>query len=123
MDNNISKKTGKPKRALTEKQKEALAKGRAKRAENLANGITKSKPGVKNTADYLTGLVHGIEMDRRIVKRELDPYNKALDRLDGEFGVDVVDITDPKVKQYIKRNLTPKQMEALAKGREKRRQK
>lgn len=116
----MSSKEAKPKRTPTQKQLDTLAKGRAKRAENLTNGITEFKPGVKNTADYLTGLVHGIEMDKKIVRLEDKPYNNVLDRLDGDFGVDVIKISDPKVKPYVKKVLTQKKFNALTKCREKR---
>ena len=55
------------KKQLTQKQLDALARGRAKRMENIKNGVKTERKKWINTKsdDYLAGLIRGIEMDRK----------------------------------------------------------
>ena len=66
------------KRPLTQKQLDALARGRAKRMENIKNGVKTERRKKINTKsdDYLAGLIRGIEMDRRVVKLENKAYGR-----------------------------------------------
>ena len=79
------------KRPLTQKQLDALARGRAKRMENIKNGVKTERRKKINTKsdDYLAGLIRGIEMDRRVVKLENKAYGNAYDLL-AESGLGVV---------------------------------
>ena len=81
------------KRKLSQKQLEALERGRAKRLENIKNGVKTTRKKKINTKsdDYLAGLIRGIEMDRRIVKLENKAYGKAYDLLI-ENGLGVEDL-------------------------------
>ena len=109
------------KKQLTQKQLEALARGRAKRLENIKNGIKTERKKKINTKsdDYLAGLIRGIEMDRRIVKLENKAYGKAYDLL-VEKGLGIEDLPYKKknVKQYSPKKISEKQKQALARGRE-----
>ena len=109
------------KKQLTQKQIDALARGRAKRLENIKNGIKTERKKKINTKsdDYLAGLIRGIEMDRRIVKLENKAYGKAYDSLI-ENGLDIEDLPYKKknVKQYSPKKISESQKQALARGRE-----
>ena len=109
------------KRPLTQKQLDALARGRAKRMENIKNGVKTERRKKINTKsdDYLAGLIRGIEMDRRVVKLENKAYGNAYDLL-AEKGIDVEDLPYKKksIKQYRPKKISEKQKQALAKGRE-----
>ena len=108
------------KRPLTQKQLDALARGRAKRMENIKNGVKTERRKKINTKsdDYLAGLIRGIEMDRRVVKLENKAYGDAYDLL-YENGLDVEDLPFKKknIKQYKPKKISNKQKQALAKGR------
>ena len=110
----------KPKRKLTEKQLAALAAGRAKRAENIKNGIKTERKKKINTKsdDYLAGVIRGIEMDRRIAGLEDKQYKRTLDELDQRgYEVNKLPYIKKNVKQYQKKELSQKQLDALAAGR------
>ena len=105
------------KKQLTQKQLDALALGRAKRMENIKNGVkTERKKRINTKRD---GLIRGIEMDRRVVKLENKAYGDAYDLL-AENGLGVEDLPYEKksVKQYVPKKLSEKQKQALAKGRD-----
>ena len=108
------------KKKLSQKQLDALAQGRAKRMENIKNGIKTERKKKINTKsdDYLAGLIRGIEMDRRVVKLENKAYGDAYDLL-YENGLDVEDLPFKKknIKQYKPKKISNKQKQALAKGR------
>ena len=109
------------KKQLTQKQIDALARGRAKRLENIKNGIKTERKKKINTKsdDYLAGLIRGIEMDRRIVKLENKAYGKAYDLLiENGLGVEDLPYKKKNVKQYSPKKISEKQKDALARGRE-----
>ena len=115
----ITKKT--TKKTLSQKQKDALARGRAKRLENIKNGIKTERKKKINTKsdDYLAGLIRGIEMDRRIVKLENKAYGKAYDLLtENGLGIEDLPYKKKNVKQYSPKKISEKQKDALARGRE-----
>ena len=109
------------KRPLSQKQMDALARGRAKRLENIKNGVKTTRKKKINTKsdDYLAGLIRGIEMDRRIVKLENKAYGKAYDLLiENGLGVEDLPYKKKNVKQYSPKKISEKQKDALARGRE-----
>ena len=109
------------KKQLTQKQIDALARGRAKRLENIKNGIKTERKKKINTKsdDYLAGLIRGIEMDRRIVKLENKAYGKAYDLLiENGLGVEDLPYKKKSVKQYSPKKISESQKQALARGRE-----
>ena len=109
------------KKQLTQKQLEALARGRAKRLENIKNGIKTERKKKINTKsdDYLAGLIRGIEMDRRIVKLENKAYGKAYDSLiENGLGIEDLPYKKKNVKQYSPKKISESQKQALARGRE-----
>ena len=109
------------KKTLSQKQKDALARGRAKRLENIKNGIKTERKKKINTKsdDYLAGLIRGIEMDRRIVKLENKAYGKAYDLLtENGLGIENLPYKKKNVKQYSPKKISEKQKDALARGRE-----
>ena len=112
----------KQKKQLTKKQLDALARGRAKRMENIKNGVKTERKKKINTKsdDYLAGLIRGIELDRRVVRLEYPHRNDAYDELDAR-GYDVENLPYQKynVKEYEPKKLSQKQLDALARGREK----
>ena len=105
------------KRPLTQKQLDALALGRAKRMENIKNGVNTERTKRINTKR--AGLIRGIEMDRRVVKLENKAYGDAYDLL-AENGLGVEDLPYKKknIKQYSPKKISEKQKQALARGRE-----
>ena len=109
------------KKQLTQKQIDALARGRAKRLENIKNGIKTERKKKINTKsdDYLAGLIRGIEMDRRIVKLENKAYGDAYDLLiENGLGVEDLPYKKKNVKQYSPKKISENQKQALARGRE-----
>ena len=109
------------KKKLTQKQLDALAKGRAKRMDNIKKGIKTERRKKINTKsdDYLAGLIRGIEMDRRIVKLENKAYGKAYDLLtENGLGIEDLPYKKKNVKQYSPKKISESQKQALAKGRE-----
>ena len=108
------------KRPLTQKQIDALARGRAKRMENIKNGIKTERKKRINTKsdDYIAGFIRGIEMNRRVVKLENKAYGDAYDLL-AEKGLSAEDLPYKKknVKQYSPKKISENQKQALAKGR------
>ena len=89
------------KRPLTQKQIDALARGRAKRMENIKNGIKTERKKRINTKsdDYIAGFIRGIEMNRRVVKLENKAYGNAYDLL-AEKGLSAEDL--PYKKKNVK---------------------
>ena len=109
------------KKQLTQKQIDALARGRAKRMENIKNGVKTERKKKINTKsdDYLAGLIRGIEMDRRIVKLENKAYGKAYDLLiENGLGIEDLPYKKKNVKQYSPKKISESQKQALARGRE-----
>ena len=109
------------KKTLSQKQKDALARGRAKRLENIKNGIKTERTKKINTKsdDYLAGFIRGIEMDRRIVKLENKAYGKAYDLLtENGLGIENLPFKKKNIKQYSPKKISEKQKDALARGRE-----
>ena len=110
------------KKKLTQKQLDALARGRAKRMDNIKKGIKTERRKKINTKsdDYLAGVIRGIEMDRRITRLENEPRNNAYVELFDNRGIEHL----PYMKndlEYIPKKLTQKQLDALARGRDTRR--
>ena len=109
------------KKQLTQKQLEALARGRAKRLENIKNGIKTERKKRINTKsdDYLAGLIRGIEMDRRVVKLENKAYGDAYNLLiENGLGVEDLPYKKKSIKQYSPKKISESQKQALARGRE-----
>ena len=109
------------KKQLTQQHIDDLARGRAKRLENIKNGIKTERKKKINTKsdDYLAGLIRGIEMDRRIVKLENKAYGKAYDLLtENGLGIEDLPYKKKNVKQYSPKKISESQKQALARGRE-----